>query len=55
MSKKVLPGGEDKVAQLSLFLLHEKRYDDMLKLTDREYRERLFHEFGMDDWYSRHQ
>ena len=53
--KKSITRGEDKVAQLSLFLLHEKRYDDMLKLTDREYRERLFHEFGMDDWYSRHQ
>ena len=53
--KKSITRGEDKVAQLSLFLLREKRYDDLLNLTDGERREKLFHEFGMDDWYSRHQ
>ena len=53
--KKSITRGEDKAAQLSLFLLREKRYDDLLNLTDGERREKLFHEFGMDDWYSRHQ
>ena len=53
--KKSITRGEDKVAQLSLLLLREKRYDDLLNLTDGERREKLFHEFGMDDWYSRHQ
>lgn len=37
--------GEDRLARLVVQLLHDGRNDDILKVTDKECRERLYQEY----------
>lgn len=54
--KKGEKRGVDKFARLVSKLIQAGHYAELEKAAnDREYREKLFHEFGMNDWYSRHQ
>lgn len=39
--------GEERLARLVVQLLHDGRNDDILKIADKTWREKLYHEYDM--------